>query len=76
MIGVIYRQQGNLIYKIRGRRTQTHRQQGDLISLLTKISGDTDRWTDTDGYTDRQKGDLISLLPFFQNKEIRLIMIM
>jgi hypothetical protein len=32
--------------------TYTHKQQGDIISLLTKIRGDTQ--TDTDGYTDTQ----------------------
>jgi hypothetical protein len=40
--------------------TQTHRQQGDLIGLLTKIRGihrQTDRQTDRD----REQGDLISL---------------
>jgi hypothetical protein len=44
----------------------THRQQGDLISLLTKIRAKyTDRWMDKE----RQQGDLISLLTFFLNKE-------
>jgi hypothetical protein len=49
--------------KIR-RDTQTQRQQGDLIILLTKIRrGYKDRRTD--GKTDIQQGDLISLLLFF-----------
>jgi hypothetical protein len=41
-----------------------HRQQGYLISLLTKIEGG--------GYTDRQQGDLISFFLLFQNKEKKL----
>jgi hypothetical protein len=50
-----------LLAKIKGVR----RQQGDLISLLTKImSGYADRRTDAYGYTDREQGDLISLLLF------------
>jgi hypothetical protein len=44
---------------------QTHRQQGDFISLLTKIRG-MQRETDTDGYIYRQHDDLISLLSFFK----------
>jgi hypothetical protein len=37
--------------KLRG--TQINRQQDDLISFLTKITGEyTDSWTDTDGETD------------------------
>jgi hypothetical protein len=38
--------------KINGGDTQKHREQGDIISLLTKIKGDTQR--------NRQHGDLIS----------------
>jgi hypothetical protein len=40
--------------KIRGD-TKTHRHQGDIISLLTKIreGGFTDKWTDTDRQTAR-----------------------
>jgi hypothetical protein len=49
--------------KNKGEQTQTHRQQGDLISLLTKIR---------EGYTDREQGGLISLLLFFQNKKSKL----
>jgi hypothetical protein len=52
---------------------QTRRQQGDLISLLTKIRGRyTERWAGIDGYTDRQQGDIIRLLLFFRSKESRL----
>jgi hypothetical protein len=63
--GFTDRQQGKLIcLKIRGHtqtdeQTRIHRQQGDLISLLAKIGGDTDT----------QQVDFRSLLLFFQNKE-------
>jgi hypothetical protein len=50
-----------------------HRQQGDFISLLTKISeGYTERLagmdirTDRDGYTERHEGDFIKLLFFLK----------
>jgi hypothetical protein len=45
--------------------TQTRRQQGVLIILLTQITGDKYR----DGQTDREQADLISLHLFFQNDE-------
>jgi hypothetical protein len=47
---------------------ETHRQQGDIISLLTKIR---ERYTDRHRRIHRQQGDLISVLLFFQNKESR-----
>jgi hypothetical protein len=59
-------EQGNLISLKIMRGCNRHRQQGDLISLLTKV---------VRGYMDRcrqicrELGDLISLLLFFQNKE-------
>jgi hypothetical protein len=64
--------------------TDIHREQGDLISPLTKIRGDglTDRQQgdlislkNEGGYTgrwtepDREQGNLIRLLSYFQNKE-------
>jgi hypothetical protein len=43
----------------------THRQQTDFISLITKLTGNTQIDGQTDGYSDRQKGVFISLLLFF-----------
>jgi hypothetical protein len=37
-----------------------------------KLTGYTDRWTDTVGYTDRQQDDLISLLLFLSKYGSRL----
>jgi hypothetical protein len=67
-----YRQLGeciNLLTKIRGTHTSTQK-----LIILTKISGQTEIWTDTNGYadrwtvtnryTDRPQSDLISLLSF------------
>jgi hypothetical protein len=58
----------------------TNRQQGDLISLLKKFMGYTDRnrliYRQTDRQTDTQEGDLIGLLLFFQNKDSRLMSLM
>jgi hypothetical protein len=47
--------------KLRGD-TQTHRQQGDLISLLKKLGE----------ITDRKQDEIVSLLVFFRYKESRL----
>jgi hypothetical protein len=54
-----------------GGDPEIHREKDDSIYLTTKIKGGyTDRWTDTDGYTDRQTAKLPSKSPFiFQNKE-------
>jgi hypothetical protein len=47
-----------------GNDIQAHRQQGDIISFLTKLRGDTQ----TEGQTEK-KIYIISLLLFFKNKE-------
>jgi hypothetical protein len=44
--------------------TMTHREKGDLISLLKQFKRDIQ----TDGKTDREQGDIISIPLFFQNK--------
>jgi hypothetical protein len=51
---------------------QTRRQQGDLISIVTKIKGDAqaDGQTRKDAQKDRQQRDFIRLLSFFKRRKL------
>jgi hypothetical protein len=50
-------------------RRETERQKDDLTSLISQQNyGHTERWADTEGYTDRKVIPLASFY-FFQNKK-------